>query len=293
MSAPGSSRATPLVAGRPARLAWGTDWHLPQATPETQAAFLEHLTTITADLLLFAGDLSHGTLVRDQWAAITTSMPCLALLGNHDRWDADYDALRTDLRALTAASRLPGREVDSLGAFTYLSEREAPVWVTDSTAVIGHDGWYDGRAGVGFDTRARIKDTQYIPALLGLTVSQQWSLYERWAMDATDAIVARATAAFAAGAAHVLCVTHVPPFEIVAGHGGRIGSAETMPFYVNVTLGEALLDLMAGPGAGRSMHVLCGHTHDGIDAVITPSLRVSVGTSVKGAPALQPTLIVP
>jgi hypothetical protein len=86
----------------------------------------------------------------------------------------------------------------------------------------------------------------------------------------------------------VLLLTHVPPFREACWHEGHLSDDQALPFFACGATGEVLLEQMQSH-PGRSMLVLCGHTHSGGAAELLPNLRVLTGGATYGSPRLQRT----
>ena len=88
---------------------------------------------------------------------------------------------------------------------------------------------------------------------------------------------------------HVVILTHVSPFAKAAQYEGKQTSAEFLPHFCNVALGDALLKL-ARAHPGTSFTVLAGHTHSHCEYRAAPNLRVKVAGATYGEPMIADIL---
>src|SRR5262249_18235853 len=90
----------------------------------------------------------------------------------------------------------------------------------------------------------------------------------------------------------VILATHVPPFRDACQYEGRTCDDDWLPHMTNHALGTALLKLMR-QRTGRSLTVLCGHTHGEGAIWVRPNLQVRTGGAEYGRPRIQGLLEVP
>lgn len=265
------------------RVGWSSDLHLPHASPAAYAALLDEVAMSEAPTLVVTGDVSTGSLLLQDLTRLDRDLApsCLTLvigLGNHDFYGQPRGELLFQLQgwALSPARR---RRI------VLLSRLTEPLWLTPTVALVGHDGWYDLRAGVGPGTPWRIADLAHILEY-GSEPGAVPSFARRWAAEATDHIVALATQAVAAGAERLVVATHVPPWVEAALHQGRPSDPEAAPWFVQTDLGDALQ-------AWQTVHpavdvlVLCGHTHGRARVEIQPGLTCWASGVDYGRPRLE------
>jgi 3',5'-cyclic AMP phosphodiesterase CpdA len=279
------------------RLAWATDIHFDAAEERMQRRFLEALAAAAPDAVLLGGDIGTAESVGEYLEAIAAHVrrPTYFVLGNHDFYQGRIAGVRDAMRALSASSPLL-RWLNVAGI----------VRLTERTALVGHDGWADGRLGQGERSPVILNDSLVIgdfADILKARATRGW----RWADDVLDdyaatrderlALKNRLADEAAAHARdvlpaaldrfeHVVFLTHAPPFAEAAWYDGAISNDEWLPHMVCSSLGDAVRDAAAARPDHR-VTVLCGHTHGRGVADILPNLRVRTGGAQYGNPVVQ------
>lgn len=160
--------------------------------------------------------------------------------------------------------------------------------------MVGHDGMYDARAGqpgmefamADFFMPNGILD---LAAALALSSRQLFEILGRLAQASANHITAGVRSAIADGAKRIIVLTHVPPFPEVSYFRGRPSQPRALPWYVNLTLGDALLALVAEHPTVE-IEVLAGHTHGARVYQPRATLTVHVGGARYGRPQFQTPL---
>ena len=139
----------------------------------------------------------------------------------------------------------------------------------DTTALIGHGCWGDGRNGDVRASRAMLNDWIAIEELSVVAELRMERLaaigdegarhLARWLPDAL------------ADYEHVVVLTHVPPFAAVNMRGERPIDPEYLPFYTCGAAGDVLEKAMRSR-PDRRLTVLSGHTHGGGRYEILPNV---------------------
>lgn len=282
------------------RLAWATDIHLNAADAAATESFVRSLLDADADALLVTGDIGEAGSVEGclEMLAGRLARPVYFVLGNHDYYFGSIAGVRARMRALSStAPRL--RWLPAAGV----------VPLTAHTALVGHDGWADGRLGAGTASRVIMNDYLLIEELAeivgraarGRTRDVDAWLATFWATQAERFAAIRALGEEAAGYAratlpaaldqfpNVVFLTHVPPFSEASWHEGVCSDDEWLPHVTCAALGAALREAAAAR-PDRRLTVLCGHTHGSGTADVLPNLRVVTGGAQYGRPALQRVL---
>jgi len=275
------------------RLVWLTDLHLNFADAEARSALIEGIAAGEPDHLLIGGDIAEApTFVEElQWLAEETGTPIWFVLGNHDYYRSSIHSVRQQAERLTQTDSrvgwLPASGVVSL---------------TDETALIGHSGWGDARAGDWETSQVILNDYVLIEELrtadlivaakLGVSPDLSQVLDERLRLklnalgDESAAHLRDAATRALANHRHVFVLMHVPPFLEACWHEERLTDDNWAPHFVCQAAGEALREIMASH-PDRRMTILCGHTHSGGTAQILPNLEVLTGEARYRHPAVQ------
>lgn len=261
------------------RVAWATDIHLNFPSAETRHAFYDRFRAEGAEAAVVTGDIAEAPslaeLLREMGDAL--DCPLYFVLGNHDFYRGDVASVREAARALSQAHP----------RLRYLTGA-APVPLGARSALVGHDGWADGRAGDFARSRVFLNDYLLIGDLVTHDPAERLARMQRLAREAAESLAAAAARALTERP-HVVVATHVPPFREACWHEGRVSDDNWAPHFTSVAVGEALRAVMA-ERPDRTMEVLCGHTHGEGVARVLPNLVVRTGAAEYGAPALAGVL---
>ena len=240
------------------RLAWTADPHL-EWLNDTLSRFLLELEMSETEGLIISGDISNANQIKKHLRRLAQlPMPVYFVLGNHDIYGSSFDYVHKMVR----------RSVRDHKNLTWLTESQ-PIQLTDKTYLIGHDGWADGRAGIGQRSGFLLNDYKMISDFRGLSIGSTFQLMEEKADWATQNLVRKI---WDVRGNHILLVTHAPPWEEACRYNGKASSSEFLPHFSNIGLGKALEQ--AAEETGSRITVLCGHTHEQADITINPRIGV-------------------
>ncbi len=275
-------------------LVWLTDVHLNFVPPEQRETLYRAVANRAPRGVLLGGDIgeapSFAGLLEEFAAAIES--PIYFVLGNHDYYRGSIAGVREQARQLSQTTPrlhwLPATGVVPLGP---------------ETALIGHGGWADARAGdfasstVFLNDYLLISDLQSPRCQTQISTGQPWEVsdllndrlrrqLEQLGEEAAEYLRSTAIEAFQT-AREVIVLMHVPPFLEACWHEGRLSDDNWSPHFVCAAAGTALREVMADRPDCR-MTVLCGHTHGTGRAELLPNLTVLTGGAAYGHPAIQP-----
>ena len=266
------------------RLAWLTDVHLNFLEPTPRRRFLESVAP-QSDAVVITGDIgeSHNVLDLLRECAHVLRQPVYFVLGNHDFYRGSVAQTRAAVTELTRAAP----------SLVYLTAGEV-VELTATTALVGHDGWADGRLGDFDGSDIVLNDYLLIRELFHW--SDQLELDKGRLRSALQALGDEAAGHFrrvlsvaAAKYPRVIAATHVPPFREAAWHEGRPSDDNYLPHFACQAVGEVLREVLAAHPQCQTL-VLCGHTHGGGQCQVLDNLRVLTGAATYGAPAIVQVL---
>lgn len=263
------------------KLLWTTDLHLDAAHKVQLQLFFNTLTTQNPEAILIGGDISNNgeqSLLRLKKIADDFKKPVYFVLGNHDFYHGSIYAIRKKASAL--AKQTPD--------LIYLTDSDL-IEISPSIALIGHDGWYDGRAGDFINSYVQLNDYLLVDELKNLSQAARLSKLNELGDEAGEYLKKALSEAFKRYP-KVILLTHVPPFLASCVHEGLMCDIHWGPHFVSQVTGEALVAI-AAQYPDRQLLVLCGHTHAGADVKILPNLRVLTGASELGAPIFQATIL--
>lgn len=272
---------------------WLTDVHLDFVPGERRRRFAQSLAERRPAAVLLGGDIGQADSFADYLRELAEGVaaPIYFVLGNHDYYGGSIAAVRRQARALHRENErlawLPAAGVATLN---------------ETTALIGHGGWGDARAGEfasstivlndylliedlrrTFHNRSREAPPPLDPAAI-LTDRLRKKL-QQLGEEAADHLRLAAESALA-WAEEVVVLMHVPPFREACWYQGRTSDDNWAPHFVCAAAGQALREVMQSHPE-RRMTVLCGHTHSPGRAEILPNLTVLTGGAEYGKPSIQ------
>lgn len=258
------------------RAVWLTDIHLDFLSESACAAFFDTIAVQRPDGVFLTGDISIAPSLLAHLRAMADAIqaPIYFVLGNHDFYHGSIAAVR--------AAVSDGRRSHAL--LRYLPEAGV-VPLTQSTALVGHDGWGDSRYGDYAGSSVRLNDHVLIKELTGLTHPQLQEQLKHLGNESAGYLqetLPKALDQFR----RVIVLTHVPPFKEACWYQGRVGNDEWLPFFACQAVGDALRNLME-KRPEQQLDVYCGHTHNAGKAQILPNLRVFTGEADYGAPRIN------
>lgn len=255
------------------RLAWMTDLHFDFVTKDHRRRFLAHVDGLGAHAALIGGDTATAPILIETLDAIGEGlgMPVYFVLGNHDAYVGSIAWARKVAAGHTGrVSWLPARGVVAL---------------TETTALIGHDGWADGRYGDYGNSTLMLADYELIEEFHDLSKPERLTVLNALGDEAAryiEQVLAEALEEFE----HVVFLTHVPPFAEACWHQGAPSDDEALPHFACKAVGDVLLSAMA-KRPDRRLTVLCGHTHSQGQARVLPNLLVLTGEARYRKPEVQ------
>jgi len=254
---------------------WISDCHLDHVSQRARDAFRDRLAASAGATLLLTGDSSiASTLIADlEFLADAVSRPLYFVLGNHDHYGSSIAAVRDAV--LDLAARRP--EIQWLPP-------AGVVLLDETTALVGVDGWADGRYGDPLTTPLRLNDDRLIAEIAAQTTHQGKLAVKRALADADAARLKVLLERAVATSAHTIVVaTHVPPFLEALPRAGRLAHPDWQALLVCGATGRTLKQF-AATHPDREFLVLCGHTHAATDVMISPNLRCKVMGARYGEP---------
>lgn len=263
------------------RLAWATDIHLNFLTTLARSRFLESVKE-QADALVVTGDIAESNSLTATLMVMEALVgrPIYFVLGNHDYYRGSVAGTRSAVAEITQRFK----------ALVYLSQ-SGLVALTPSTALVGHDGWADGRLGDFDGTEVILNDFLLIDDLRHW---QDHHTLDKPALRKAVQALGDEAAAYLKGVLavaaeqypHVIVATHVPPFREAAWYQGLPSADDYLPFFSCKAVGNVLLDV-AQSHPKCEILVLCGHTHGGGEIQVADNLRVLTGPAEYGKPRIE------
>lgn len=258
------------------RLAWATDVHLNFLSASGLDAFREALAREEADAIVITGDIAEAPSLSPLLSRLADAVatPIFFVLGNHDYYRGSIPEVKRAAREM--AERSPW--------LSYLPAAGV-VELTREIALVGVDGWSDGRYGDYVRSPVMLNDYLLIAELAGL--SKPARLERLGQLGDQEAETLRGPLMAALGKyRRVIVATHVPPFKESCWHEGRVSNDDWLPHFSCRATGEVLREA-ARLHPNQKIRVLCGHTHGVGQAEILPNLKVMTGGAEYGEPRVQ------
>ena len=259
------------------RLVWLTDLHLEFVSSDDQISDLcGRIKAAEPDCVLIGGDTGIANSVEQYLLDLENQLqlPIYFVLGNHDFYHGSIEDVRRKIERLSNRTEqlhwLPVTGVVKLSA---------------NTALIGHDGWADGRLGNGIKSKVELNDYRLIKELKGTDIIKRFKKLNELGDEAAEyfqKILPQALKEYS----NIFLLTHVPPFKNACTYRGRITDDEYLPHFSCKNVGDVLTKIMKEQPK-CNLTVLCGHTHGKADAKILSNLYVKVGGAEYGKPKIQ------
>lgn len=253
------------------RLAWVTDIHLDRMDEDERLEFAESMKEISTDALIITGDIGEAPVTPDYLRLLDErlSIPVYFVLGNHDFWHSTFDEVRGVI----------GRLSEECKNLIWMSAEDV-IQLSPSTAMIGYEGWGDGRAGDIENLSIWPRDFNLIKDLAPLNKNERLEKLNALGDESAEQIRAKLERSVKTYT-EIYLLTHVPPFREACIDSYRICDDKKIPFYCCKSVGDVLLDVME-KNPQSNLTVLCGHSHFECDLRVRDNLRVRVGEAGYG-----------
>lgn len=262
------------------RLVWVTDPHLNFVHQKGIEAFCRAIARKEPDALVITGDISEAPQLVTHLGFMQIQLdslhptPIFFVCGNHDYYHGSIYEMRENLRNLFTYDEEYKKNLVPRIAWLGSS---GVVPLTDTTALIGHDGWYDGQYANWFQSKIELWDYTII-AELGPgcpTRNDRFAKINELSQAGADYVKENLEVAFK-DYQHVFVATHVSPFRENSVYNGQVSDDNWMPHFSSKRMGDVLLEA-AKNNPDKNITVLCGHSHGEADNMILPNLRCLTG----------------
>ena len=258
------------------RVVWLTDLHLNHCDDELVDQLFEEVKSHQPDSIWIGGDFSESFQLSRylRWIGHVFPCPVYFVLGNHDYYFASIEMVRDQVMEVC-------QEWSNLNYLT----RSDPVQLTDRSALIGHDGWSDGRLGDYEKSVVMMHDYHTINDLAGLDKLERWEVLKRLGDEAGDSIRERLISGFEEND-HLYVLTHVPPTRDSCWHNGDISDDQWAPHFTCSAVGEAIREEMRNR-PDKKVTVFCGHTHGEGSSQPLANWTIHTGKALYGHPSIS------
>lgn len=270
------------------KISWCTDTHLDFLPDDKVFAFANKLIADNPNVILMTGDVSVAKLLPMHLAMLESvvNRPIYFVLGNHDYYGGSIENVRQAMK-----------QVSNMSQYLRYLPNTPYIKLSEDTALIGHDGWYDARVGNVSKSNLVMNDWLKISDFVFANcfdrgVPNYGRIIEVARKFAQDAVLHVANAIKQAAKNHkvIIIATHFPPFEEVHQNNARSGDEASRPWYTSIIMGETLKRAAAAYPHVR-FEVFAGHTHSGFEGQISNNLFCKVGQSSYGNPSVARTMI--
>ncbi len=270
---------------------WLTDLHLdhliltsvsggPRLDEHRVHQFCKHLnnniTGSTTAGIVITGDISEDPYIcthlgwLDEY--VTKDVPIWFVLGNHDFYFGGFKETREKVnRFCKGKSRLHHLPVSGV------------IKITENTALIGHEGWFDGGYANWFNNSVGMADYEYIREF-------KWQdrtvIFDRMQEQALEFVKHIGNSSKDVKSyKNLLVATHIPPWRENAVYQGQISNDMWMPCFSSKKSGDSLLAL-ATNNPQTNITVLCGHSHGSAEHHVTKNMVCYTGFAKYGFPSI-------
>lgn len=247
------------------KLIWMSDIHLNFLKQDQREEFYSLVSKKNGDAIIVSGDIAESYNV----VPILTEMqdylkiPVYFVLGNHDFYGASVAGVKSIVKKLNYLPKNSGTPL------------------SDSTILLGVDGWGDCRNGDFEHSHLTMSDWLYIDELrkgYGQGMNELKKALQKLADSDARSLKRKVLKALKDNYTKIIIVTHVPPFEEACLYAGRKSTPDGLPFFSSKILGDTIL-----PIAKKNPKVdflwLSGHTHSRVKYKPCNNMTVKVAKS--------------
>lgn len=258
------------------KLVWTTDPHLNFPPFSVISNFFTDIKAHGAESLLITGDIAEAHNIVEYLKLINDHvhpMKVYFVLGNHDYYNGNIKDVRSWITKLSKAKSNNLNWMNVSGVISLNKE----------TALIGHDGWADGRNGDWDKSSIMLNDYLMIKELTNDSTRKH--IMEQLADEAAEYLEKQCVRALKKHN-NIVVLTHFPPFKNACWHMGEISDWEWLPHFSNAVVGPKLTQLML-KHPDKKMTILCGHSHSSGVYKPADNVEVRTGKARYGRPAIE------
>ena len=262
------------------KLAWLTDVHLNFLDADERKKFYQEIINTKCDGVLISGDIAEAPSIKNILTELATVIkkPIYYILGNHDFYRGQIDAIRNEMTALTESNE-----------YLFWLPASNPVQLDNNTLLVGQDGWADGRLGDYHNTRVALNDSRMISDLFQEKLvgrSQLLAKMQQLADYDASQLQEQLIQATIQRPQRIIVLTHIPPFKEACLHEGKISDDDWLPYFASKASGDVLMNICT-KHPNIDFLVLCGHTHGKATYHPLPNLIVEAGHAEYKNPEIQ------
>lgn len=262
------------------KLAWLTDIHLNFLNKNERKNFYQQIIASECEVILISGDIAEASCVADILRELVKKVqkPVYFVLGNHDYYRGNVKDVREEMAELS----------QSCPSLFWLSASGVQL-LNHEVAIVGQDGWADGRLGDYTNSRVILNDSRMIADLFQAKIIDKFQLLQKM-QQLADADALRLQEdlkqAIKQCPKKIVVLTHVPPFKEVCLHEGKMSDEDWLPFFSSKVMGDTLMR-MAMENASIEFLTFCGHTHSQAHYQPLMNLTVEAGKAEYYYPRIE------
>lgn len=273
-----------------------SDIHLDHLQSDAQVVdFAQKIKARSPSALLLTGDISiaRGLPYHMMLLERELQRPIFFVLGNHDYYGSSIAQVREQMKNLSNSSQFL-RYLPTLPCVT----------LSKTTALVGHDGWYDALHGDAVRSNFLMTDWFAISDFVKFSGGQ--AMVQAGRILDKAGLIAHAQSLAKAGVEHVqegikqaakhhkniVVMTHFPPWIEAHVYRGAPPDAHSAPWYTSKLMGT-MLSAAAKAFPNVNFTVLAGHTHGKADVRIAQNMMCHVSAAQYGSPEVNVVLDLP
>ena len=263
------------------KLTWLTDIHLNFLETEERVQFYQSIISANCNAVLISGDIAEATSISEMLKEMASQIakPIYFVLGNHDYYRGQIENVHKEITHLTQTETL----INWLPAC-------GPTLLKEKVALVGQDGWADGRLGNYTNSNVVLNDSRLIADLFQQRIIGKHALLDKMQQLADDdAKKLHADLIQSIDQYHpkkIIVLTHVPPFKEACTYEGKISGNDFLPFFGSKATGDVLTEI-AKQNPEIEFLVLCGHTHGEAHYKPFDNLTIQAGKAEYFQPEIQ------
>ena len=172
---------------------------------------------------------------------------------------------------------------ESIEAADYLTDMP-PVHLSETTALVGDDGWYDATAGTPHWSNVHMSDFDLILDFSGLGKFEVIEKAHQIGIKSAKRIEPKLRAA-AKKYKRIIVAVHVPPWKEASWHQGRMSAPDWLPWFTHVEMGK-VIEEVSKDFPDVKFDVFCGHSHSGGIVDVSETITCTTGAARYGDPQL-------
>lgn len=263
------------------RFTWATDIHLDFVEKKEMNLFVQSIKAQRADALFLTGDIANAKDIKTKLPELQQQIgiDIFYVLGNHDYYGGSISGVRQWAAEMT----------DGHPHLHWMPECGVVV-LDDHVAMVGVDGWGDGRLGNWQKSNILLNDWDAIQDFRQINAlhDRQARLKKLRDLGMSEALHLKTslTQALSRDYGQIVVLTHVPPWKAATWHEGEHSEDDWLPWFSCAEVGQTIIKETAR-FQGARVTVLCGHTHGGGHSRINSQVNAYTGEAHYYQPAVQ------